>query len=283
MENLVLNSFAKINLSLDVLSKRNDGYHNIDTIMQKISLKDILTFEKIDRKTCIIESSNKELETDYRNICYKVYNYFLENYKINAGLKIFIEKHIPISAGLAGGSSNAACTIKAIDQLFNLKLNKSHMLEIASKIGSDVAFFLQDKNTLRAKGRGFCFSDLEDFKIGKVLIVNNGTKISSKDVYDKIKISKISKIDLSCEALKENKNLDRYFYNTMENVSFKIDKDIKRIKEDMLKNGAKVSLMSGSGPTVFGIFDDEQKLSNAYQHFKDEKYVFICNFGGIDG
>lgn len=279
MKEIIIKSYGKINLSLDVVRKREDGYHDIDTIMQRISLYDNLHIKRISGDDLIIKSNNKLVPLDNTNLVYKGWEKLKKYKKEATGIEIFIDKKIPMAAGLAGGSTNVASFMAVLNKIWNLNLKNEELMQIGKTIGADVAYFF-DGRTCRAQGIGEILTPIKEFKGYNVLIVNNGKDISSKYVYTNIKPSgQNDKMTKVIEAIEENnlEKLQKYGYNNMEEVSFNLYKDIEIIKKDMLKKGADFSLMSGSGPTVFGIFEDLDKLYKAEKYFKEKyKNVYIA-------
>lgn len=279
MKEIIIKSYGKINLSLDVVRKREDGYHDIDTIMQRISLYDNLHIKRISGDDLIIKSNNKLVPLDNTNLVYKGWEKLKKYKKEATGIEIFIDKKIPMAAGLAGGSTNVASFMAVLNKIWNLNLKNEELMQIGKTIGADVAYFF-DGRTCRAQGIGEILTPIKEFKGHNVLIVNNGKDISSKYVYTNIKPSgQNDKMTKVIEAIEENnlEKLQKYGYNNMEEVSFNLYKDIEIIKKDMLEKGADFSLMSGSGPTVFGIFEDLDKLYKAEKYFKEKyKNVYIA-------
>lgn len=279
MKEIIIKSYGKINLSLDVVRKREDGYHDIDTIMQRISLYDNLHIKRISGDDLIIKSNNKLVPLDNTNLVYKGWEKLKKYKKESTGIEIFIDKKIPMAAGLAGGSTNVASFMAVLNKIWNLNLKNEELMQIGKTIGADVAYFF-DGRTCRAQGIGEILTPIKEFKGYNVLIVNNGKDISSKYVYTNIKPSgQNDKMTKVIEAIEENnlEKLQKYGYNNMEEVSFNLYKDIEIIKKDMLEKGADFSLMSGSGPTVFGIFEDLDKLYKAEKYFKEKyKNVYIA-------
>lgn len=279
MKEIIIKSYGKINLSLDVVRKREDGYHDIDTIMQRISLYDNLHIKRILGDDLIIKSNNKLVPLDNTNLVYKGWEKLKKYKKEETGIEIFIDKKIPMAAGLAGGSTNVASFMAVLNKIWNLNLKNEELMQIGKTIGADVAYFF-DGRTCRAQGIGEILTPIKEFKGHNVLIVNNGKDISSKYVYTNIKPSgQNDKMTKVIEAIEENnlEKLQKYGYNNMEEVSFNLYKDIEIIKKDMLEKGADFSLMSGSGPTVFGIFEDLDKLYKTEKYFKEKyKNVYIA-------
>lgn len=271
MNTIQLDSFAKINLSLDVLEEREDGYHNIDTIMQLIDLKDVIEIECIDQNECIIECNNQNIPLDHTNLVHKAWEALKKYTGIQQGIKVHIQKNIPVAAGLAGGSSNAAAVIKGLNEILGLNLSKEEMMEIGIGIGADVPYFFMGK-TARATGVGNIFEEISPLKTEGVLIVNNGREISSKEVYEDIESSEKSKIGKVVSAI-ENQDLNALresAYNTMEKVVFEKYPKIHDIKNRLLSLGADVVLMSGSGATVFAITNTLEKRNGIYEELKED-------------
>lgn len=271
MNTIQLDSFAKINLSLDVLEEREDGYHNIDTIMQLIDLKDVIEIECIDQNECIIECNNQNIPLDHTNLVHKAWEALKKYTGIQQGIKVHIQKNIPVAAGLAGGSSNAAAVIKGLNEILGLNLSKEEMMEIGIGIGADVPYFFMGK-TARATGVGNIFEEISPLKTVGVLIVNNGREISSKEVYEDIESSEKSKIGKVVSAI-ENQDLNALresAYNTMEKVVFEKYPKIHDIKNRLLSLGADVVLMSGSGATVFAITNTLEKRNGIYEELKED-------------
>lgn len=261
-------SYAKINLTLDVIEKRKDGYHNIDGIMQIVDLYDEVTVEIADEFK--ITSNSKNIPLDEKNLVYKVYNVIREKYKFDEEFSIHIEKNIPVSAGIAGGSTNAAVVIEMIDELLNLNMTLEDRKKIGRSVGADIPYLLVGK-TARTRGIGDELEILESLPTTNVLIVNNEVEISTPYVYSNIVPTGNSKnIDKLIEIYKM-KDYDKFFeslYNTMEEVSISYCPEIQTIKDKMYEFGCVKSLMSGSGPTVFGIFKNDKDIEFAYNYFK---------------
>ena len=260
-------SYAKINLTLDVIEKRQDGYHNIDGIMQMIDLYDEVEVKISDKFE--ITSNSKEIPLDEKNLVYKVYYVMKEKYKFNENFSIHIDKNIPVSAGIGGGSSNSAVVIEMINELLGLKMSLEDRKQIGRKVGADIPYLLVGK-TARTRGIGDELEILESLPTTDILIVNNGVEISTPYVYSKIVPSGNSeRVDKLISTYK-NRKYDEFFsnlYNVMEEVSISYCPEIKNIKDKMYEFNCVKSLMSGSGPTVFGIFNNKD-INDAYEFFK---------------
>lgn len=260
-------SYAKINLSLDVISKREDGYHNIETIMQKIELHDILEFEKIN-SGFELYIDDKSLSCGEDNLIYKAWKALCDYTGRSLPVKINVNKNIPVAAGLAGGTGNGAVTLKALNKLYSLNLTEDELIRISVSLGADFPYMLKG-STVLAEGIGEIMTEIDDFSDIPVIIVNPGYGISTKEVYENLKLTdKKIKTDKIIENLKykDVSRLENLLYNKMEESVFLNHSDIKEIKEKMQEFNA-VSLMSGSGATVFGLFRNEEDLEAAYKYF----------------
>ena len=261
MKKIILNSHGKINLSLDVLYKRDDNYHEIESVMQEISLKDILTFTDRE-KDILIEVDNPQVPVDFHNLVYRVWEKMKLYTGIDRGIHIKIEKNIPVSAGLAGGSSNAAATFKAINQLWELNMSDRQLMELGISIGADVPFCIMGGTAL-ARGIGEKLTTLKSFRDVNILLCNPGIEISTAYAYSKLNLkSKRLNTKLLLEAIDKGhiENVAKNIGNKMEDVIIEKYPIIEEIKDSMIEGGALNSLMSGSGSTVFGIFKDLEKM-----------------------
>lgn len=269
MKKIVMESYGKINLGLDVLYKRQDGYHEINTIMQQISLKDTLVIEE-NKDNIILQSNKKDLPLDSRNLMHKAWVKLREKTNIKRGVKIRIDKQIPIAAGLAGGSSNAAIVLRALNSLWELGLSEEELRNIGVEIGADVPYCIMG-GTAYAEGIGEKLTKLKPFSGKSILLVNPGIEVSTEYVYKNLKIKKSPILDMEKIILDiekdDMKSLGRDIKNIMEEVVTKEYPIIKEIKKEMKRCGALGALMSGSGPTVFGLFDDKDKLKYCKERF----------------
>jgi len=260
LEKLSLKSYAKINLCLYVLKEREDGYHEIFSVMQAIDLYDQLTLHKTE-KDIVIECDHPDVPKDEKNLAYQAAELLFKKWNLKGGVRIDIEKKIPVSAGLGGGSSNAAFTLKGINQLFDLKLSFRKLHSLASRIGSDVPFFLYSGQAV-AKGRGEKIVPISLYRDYWLVLVCPNFMISTQRVYGD------AKIDLTRGKLFINlkicDNKDgffetlRQFHNDLEKVVINQYAIIRQIKEALENAGAIKSSMSGSGPTVYGVFEEKQ-------------------------
>ncbi len=267
---------AKINLSLDVLKKRHDGYHELRMIMQTISLYDEINIEK--ETEISIDCNKKDIPLNNKNLAWKAADAFFEYTSIKGGCKIYINKKIPDGAGLGGGSSDAATVLIALNEIYNTNLKDDELISIAVKIGADVPFFIL-KNTCLAEGIGEKLTKIENNTNPFVLIYKPPFSISTKWAFENLKLNSKPIYDVYkiTEKIK-NTNYDfSDIFNYLEDVSITKYPEINDVKNKMKKLGATASLMSGSGSSVFGIFNDETAVKKAFESF-EKNSVFLVKF-----
>lgn len=279
MSRLEINSYGKINLALDVIKRREDNYHEINTIMQSIDLKDRLIIEDYKEGEVIIQSNVDTLPSMEDNLVYKAYKILSDKFNIKRGVKVYIEKNIPMGAGLAGGSGNAASMLKGLNTLWNLGLSEKELIDIGVNIGADVPFCIKG-GTCIAKGIGEKLTSIESFKGKDILICNPGINISTKDAYEILKLDD-NRIDIDslarCIESNDLYGMKDFVKNKMEEGIFKLFPEIGEIKEKLVDLGAVFALMSGSGSTVFGVFDSKEKMNYAKNILEKEvKLVIAC-------
>lgn len=253
-----LNAYAKINLGLNIKYKRHDGYHELESIMVLTSLHDILRFESSDT----IEVSTHQIIAAKDNIIFQIAQYLKEEYAIDRGVKITLEKNIPISAGLAGGSTDAATTIKALNEFWNLNLSMEKMLEIGKKFGADIPFCLFSKPAfVRGIGENLEAIDVKmDFS---VIIVKMPFFVSTVEVFNNLEVKNMDLYNLKYvkEAL-ETSNKEELIANLGNNMEYYTCNkypEIEEVKKLLIENGCFISVMSGSGPTVLGLIDKNKE------------------------
>ena len=247
-------SYAKINLTLDVTGKRENGYHDVKMIMQTVNLFDLIIVDK--RKNGISVKANLEyLPTDERNIAYKAAKLFFEKSGIDAGVSIIMHKNIPVAAGLAGGSGNGGAVLVALNKLYDFPFTEEEIIDMSVILGADVPYCIMGGTAL-AEGIGEELSKLPDCPKLNILLVKPPINISTPEVYrayDALEIVNHPDTEAMICAIKDKNisNMCKNLSNTLEDVTVKNNPVISGIKEKMIKNGAKAALMSGSGPTVF--------------------------------
>lgn len=270
---------AKINLTLDVLHKRSDGYHEVEMIMTTVDLADRIGLEIREDEKIQILSVDRFVPNDYRNLAYQAAKLLKDTYHVKLGVSITIEKNIPVAAGLAGGSSDAAATLRGLNTLWGLGLSLEELAQLGTKIGSDVAFCVYGGTAL-ATGRGELIQELPSPPNSWVILAKPTLGVSTADIYGKMKLDKIihPKTNQMIEAI-ENKDFDQMcdsIGNVLEDVTLKLYPEVAVLKEQMQKFGADAVLMSGSGPTVFGLVQQEsrvQRVYNGLRGFCDEVYA----------
>lgn len=279
-----MKAFAKINLGLDVVGRLENGYHEVRMIMQTIGIYDELTFVRTQSGIRVTTDCG-ELPQNEDNLVYRAAKLMMENYPIQGGVHIHLQKNIPIAAGMAGGSTDAAATMKGINRLFDLDCTLRELMELGVSIGADVPYCVIGGTAL-AEGIGEKLTALPAAPECYLLVAKPDINVSTKYVYEHLDAEKIPEhpdIDGMVEAIGEGSLqgiLDR-LGNVLENVTVKAYPVIDTIKTRMKELGAVGSLMSGSGPTVFGIFVEKEKAQEAcFQLRKEElaKHIFVTEF-----
>ena len=280
---MVIQTPAKINITLDIIGKRENGYHDVKMIMQKVSLFDIIEIEKAN--SISIETNLPYLPCDRRNIVYRASEAFFEHTGIIGGAKIKMQRSIPVGAGLAGGSTNAAGVLMALDEMYGTQLSKEILFKLGSKLGADVAFFIDGSSTCLAEGLGEVLTPITPNNLkGYIVLAKPNFPVSTKWVYESLKLDRIMQrpnTELVIEAIKNGdlKTVAENMVNVLETVTIDRYPEIERYKKNMLRCGAIGSIMSGSGSTAFGIFDDKVKASACADEMKRKTDdVFLVEF-----
>ncbi|MGD1007583.1 MAG: 4-(cytidine 5'-diphospho)-2-C-methyl-D-erythritol kinase [Ignavibacteriaceae bacterium] len=274
MKNIKIKTYAKINIGLNIINKRPDGYHNIETIFYPINIFDTITFELSDAFS--IESNNSQLVKEDGNSIIKAVHILEKETGNKLNVKVFLEKNIPIDAGMGGGSSDGAAALMALNNLFDLKLNQNKLKELALQIGSDAPYFINPVPSI-AQSRGEVLKEIKFNIPYPVLIINPGIHISTKWAYENLipdmphknisEIPELDKIDF-----RELKNI---LTNDFEKVVFPKFPEIENIKIQLYDLGAVFALMTGSGSTAYGIFPDSMTAENAKEKFPENYFRFI--------
>ena len=288
MEKVIEKAYGKINLSLDVLGRKENGYHEVSMIMQTVGIYDTISLSKIDGDGILLTVSTKELPLDDNNIVYKAIRLIKEEYGIETGVSVHIEKQLPIAAGMGGGSADAAATLRGMNRLFNLELNETELEELGLKLGADVPFLIRGGIAL-AEGIGERLTELEPFPECALLIVKPKLGVSTKEVYeafDSLSEVKHPDIDSVVKGLGKSSLCDivKDLGNVLEEVTVRKHRIISEIKQLLLENGAVFSMMTGSGPTVFGVFESEKEAEEAKLVLKKQNgfemvEVTKCRYG----
>lgn len=277
-------AFAKINLGLDVVRRLPNGYHEVRMIMQTVGICDVLTFRKAASGIQLVVD-NEELPTDGNNLICKAAKLLLESAGIEGGVSITLEKHIPIAAGMAGGSTDAAAALLGINELYEIGYDVDKLKELGVKIGADVPYCIQGGTAL-AEGIGEVLSPLPTPPTCHLVIAKPDINVSTKFVYENLRANELEShpdIDGMIEGLEKGdlKAITDRLANVLETVTVPAYPIIDEIKQTMLDAGAEGALMSGSGPTVFGIFTELEKAKQAAKRIKDAelaKQVFVTAF-----
>ncbi len=268
-----LRAFAKINLGLDVIRRREDGYHEVRMIMQTIQMYDQLEMEKKNTPGIDLTTNLSYIPVNENNLVYKAAKLLMDQYHIREGVSIDLNKFIPVAAGMAGGSSDAAATLVGMNKLFHLGLSKEELMKIGVKIGADVPYCIM-RGTALSEGIGEKLTPLSPMPSCYILIGKPGISVSTKFVYTNLKLNEHTKhpdIDGMLQALKQQdlRGITDRMENVLESVTVPAYPVIEEIKNYMKEHGALNALMSGSGPTVFGIFDDKKKAEFACEKLKE--------------
>ncbi|APC46749.1 4-(cytidine 5'-diphospho)-2-C-methyl-D-erythritol kinase [Virgibacillus halodenitrificans] len=273
------NAPAKINLSLDVLSKREDGYHNVEMIMTTIDLSDRVMLSEIAEDRIEVALESRYVPSDERNLAYKAAKVFKDTYRIRKGVRINIEKSIPVSAGLGGGSTDAAAVLRGLNRLWSLNIPTEKLQEMGDMIGTDVPFCVQGKTAI-ATGRGEKIERLPSPPPGWVVLAKPDIGVSSRTIFQRIDMKEISHPNTS-QILRALNSGDfqlmcDYIGNSLEAITMNLHPEVLRIKKAMVQAGASGVLMSGSGPTVYGLVEHHSKARRIYNSmcgFCDEVYL----------
>lgn len=282
MDRIELKALGKINLGLDVLGRRENGYHDVRMVMQTLYLYDNVTLIKKEEPGIELESNLYFLPKDSGNIAWKAANLLMEEFHISGGIKIILNKYIPVAAGMAGGSSNAAAVLYGMNQMYQLGLSRQELMDRGVKLGADVPYCIM-RGTVLAEGIGEILSPLPPMPKCQILIAKPAVSVSTKAVYEAIDSKEIEEhpdIDGIIDGLKKQdlNKIAASMGNVLEKVTIDMHPEIAQIKNCMLENGALGAMMSGSGPTVFGIFRGYASAQKAYEKVKAQgiaKQVYV--------
>ncbi|AGM97946.1 4-(cytidine 5'-diphospho)-2-C-methyl-D-erythritol kinase [Streptococcus iniae] len=269
---------AKINLGLDIIGKRHDGYHDLDMVMVSVDLCDYITVSPMDEDRILIQSDCSKMPVDNKNDVYKAALLVKKAYGITQGVSIFLRKKIPVCAGMGGGSSDAAATLRALNRLWNLNMSCQEMIGLGMAIGSDVPYCIE-AGCARVGGKGEKVEQLAGRFSSWVVLVKPEFGISTRTVFPKLDLERISRVDIDALVTAiETKNystLQTVMGNSLEDVSIAKRPFIQKIKDRMLASGADVALMTGSGPSVFALCRAEKqadRVVNSLKGFCKEVY-----------
>ena len=288
MDKLELKALGKINLGLDVLGRRENGYHDVRMVMQTVYLYDQITITKKSTPGIELETNLFYLPVNENNLAYRAAKLLMDEFGIEEGVKIYLEKHIPVAAGMAGGSSNAAAVLHGINRMFHLGLSAEELMERGVTLGADVPYCIM-RGTVLAEGIGEILTPLPPVPKCYVLLAKPPISVSTKLVYEKLDSHEIEEhpdIDGILEGLETQdlKKITECMGNVLEKVTIEEYPVIEEIKDVMKAEGALNAMMSGSGPTVFGIFDDKNLARKAAAAIKKKglaKQAYVANVHNI--
>ncbi len=275
MDKIKLKALGKINLGLDVLGRRPNGYHDVRMVMQTVYLYDQILLEKTDKEGISLKTNLFYLPVNENNLAYRAAKMLIDEFAIKEGVHISLEKHIPVAAGMAGGSSNAAAVLYGMNRLFFFLLTDQELMERGVKLGADVPYCIM-RGTVLAEGIGEELTPLPAMPKCHVLLAKPPISVSTQKVYEKLDAQKVTKhpdIDGILLGLQTGdlKKITSSMGNVLENVTITEYPQIERIKDVMKEEGALNAMMSGSGPTVFGIYDDKMLARRAAARIREEQ------------
>lgn len=275
MDKIKLKALGKINLGLDVLGRRPNGYYDVRMVMQTVYLYDQILLEKTDKEGISLKTNLFYLPVNENNLAYRAAKMLIDEFTIKEGVHISLEKHIPVAAGMAGGSSNAAAVLYGMNRLFQLGLTDQELMERGVKLGADVPYCIM-RGTVLAEGIGEELTPLPAMPKCHVLLAKPPISVSTQKVYEKLDAQEVTKhpdIDGILLGLQTGdlKKITSSMGNVLENVTITEYPQIERIKDVMKEEGALNAMMSGSGPTVFGIYDDKILARRAAARIREEQ------------
>lgn len=288
MRHMELKALAKINLGLDVLGKRENGYHDVRMIMQSIYLYDEVRLDRSEEPGIRVKTNLGFLPTGEGNIAYKAAQMLKDEFGIGPGIDITLNKHIPVAAGLAGGSTDAAAVLFGLNRMFGLKLTREQLMERGVKLGADVPYCIM-RGTVLAEGIGEELTVLPDMPKCTVLIAKPPVSVSTRVIYEALDAGEIvdhPDIDGIIEGLKAGnlKKIASSMGNVLEGVTIPMHPVIEQIKEEMKAAGALNAMMSGSGPTVFGLFENRAAARDAQRRIREKaltRQVYVTSIHSV--
>lgn len=284
MKELRLKALAKVNLGLDVLRRREDGYHEVKMVMQTIRLYDRLILKKTDRPGIQVKTNLYYLPANENNLVYQAAKLLQDEFDLKSGMVISLRKFIPVAAGMAGGSSDAAAVLYGMNRMFQLQLSREELMKLGVRIGADVPYCIM-RGTALAEGIGEQLSALPPMPECQVVIARPPISVSTKFVYENLNLGEHTvhpDIDRIIKGLEEGDlhQVAAHMGNVLESVTIPHYPVIARIKEEMKAGGALNAMMSGSGPTVFGLFDNKEKAEQTCQKLREgtlAKQVYLTD------
>lgn len=287
MKQIRLKAMAKVNLGLDVVRKREDGYHEVKMIMQTVNLYDKLFISMSDEPGIRLTTNLSFLPVNENNLIYKAAKLLMDEFHIKQGVDIQLQKLIPVAAGMAGGSTDAATTLIGMNRIFGLQLSQRELMERAVKLGADVPYCVIGGTAL-SEGIGERLTRLPNVPAGYVLIAKPGISVSTKFVYTNLKLDQVTEhpdINAQVEAIRSQDftKMANLMGNVLETVTIPEYPIIQEIKDFMMEQGAVNAMMSGSGPTVFGLYNNQRQAETACEKLREAglaKMVFLTTFIG---
>ncbi len=273
MYEMRLRALAKINLGLDVLRRRDDGYHEVRMIMQTLKMYDKITIRKMKEPGIQLKSNLFYVPENESNLAYRAAKMLADEFQLAQGVFIDLQKFIPVAAGMAGGSSDAAAVLYGVNRMFQLNLSKRQLMERGVKIGADVPYCIM-RGTVLAEGIGEKLTPLPPMPSCKVVVAKPQISVSTKFVYENLKLGEVAAhpdIDILLAGIREGDlhKVAANMGNVLETVTIPHYPVIAQIREEMMRLGALNAMMSGSGPTVFGLFDDDELAEQAYSELRE--------------
>lgn len=263
MAMITIKAPAKINLALDTLYKRKDNYHEVEMIMTTVDLADYITVTPLEKNEIVIKSNEFTMPLNEKNLAYQAAQLFKQRFNIDKGIEIYIKKRIPVAAGLAGGSSNAAATLKALKELWKVDCTIDELAELGAQLGSDVPFCVYGGTAL-ATGRGEIIQPIPSPPKCWVILIKPRIGVSTKEIYEALDANQVEHLDiegmLKCIDNKDYQGICDRLGNSLEEVTLERYPVVAEIKNKLVQFGADAVLMSGSGPTVFALVRKEYKL-----------------------
>jgi 4-diphosphocytidyl-2-C-methyl-D-erythritol kinase len=282
MEKITIKTYGKVNLYLEVIRKREDGYHELQMVMQSIGLYDKVSVKEKEKDEIILDTNSPYIPKDEGNLAFQAAKLIKEEYRIDKGVEIDIIKNIPVAAGLAGGSANAAGVLRGLNELWSLNLSGEKLQELGLRLGADVPFSVMEGAAV-AEGIGEKLTPIEGLKNTWLVLCKPGISVSTPEVYKALDLSALERRPLSREFLsaiekRDLRSVSKNMYNALETVTVKKHGVILDIKKKMMQYNAIGTMMSGSGPTVFGIFKDQERAKKAAQNLrKYHNQTYVVN------
>ncbi|EFR43532.1 4-(cytidine 5'-diphospho)-2-C-methyl-D-erythritol kinase [Streptococcus pseudoporcinus] len=271
MASIIERAPAKINLGLDIQGKREDGYHDLEMVMVSVDLCDYISVSALEEDCIQVASDCPKMPVNAKNDVFKAAQLIKENYQIKSGVSIFLTKKIPVCAGMGGGSSDAAATIRALNQLWDLKMSTAEMIALGMEIGSDVPYCIE-AGCSRISGKGEIVQPIDGHFSSWVVLVKPDFGISTRTVFPNVDLENISRvnIDTIVETIEGNdyQAMIAAMGNALEDVSIARKPFIQKIKDKMVSSGADVALMTGSGPSVFALCQSEKQANRVVNSLK---------------